>query len=226
MVRAAQPERGRRDRRQEAHDLLVAAHQQVGDARHGGERGGGDQHVLDRGGADLAEQPVADDHEDHEQQADVEQPLREQRADHAAHQQSRARRHQHHADRVARARGQQVVAHVADDVQLLRDAPRRRPALVDEQPLPALAADERRDSVEHHGAGHREPLARGLRQARGGLANGPVDDPGERQHRHRRTDPRRARAAAGSGIGRGGGLRRRRRRGPRRCGDGRLDGAQ
>src|SRR6478736_3695556 len=78
----------------------------------------------------------------------VQQALGGERAEHGAFGGVRARGHEDDADRVPGARGEDVVAHVADHVQALRVLARRRGALVLEQALPAFAAHQRREAVE------------------------------------------------------------------------------
>ena len=84
------------------------------------------------------------------------------------------------ADRVAGAGGEDVVAHVADHGQRVRVAALRGGALVLEQPLPALAAHERREPVERDRADQRRDLARGGRELRRVLLGRPPDDDAER----------------------------------------------
>ena len=106
---------------------LVAAHEHDGDRRRPRDHDrGGERDPLEVAGADLAEQAVADDDEQREDHRDVEQPLGEQRAEHRLLRRLRARRHQEHAHGVARARGQDVVRGVADDVQAVGVGARRR----------------------------------------------------------------------------------------------------
>ena len=138
---------------------------------------------LDRVAADLAQQPVADDHEQHEQDGDVEQPLGHQRADDGAVGRLRARRHQHDADRVAGARGQDVVAHVADDGERVGVG-----ALRAWRPRPRAAAASARRARRSRARRGRSPRpARGSRPRCAGrrrlLLGRPPDDRAERDER-------------------------------------------
>ena len=84
MVGAAQAERGRGDRGEEGHHALVAAHDQEPASRRSPARPRRAAMSSTPSAADLAEQAVADDHEQDDEHRDVEQPLGEQRADHGA----------------------------------------------------------------------------------------------------------------------------------------------
>ena len=98
---------------------------------------------LDRVAADLAEQAVADDDEDHEQHGDVEQPLGHQRADDGALGASaRAAPSARRGSR--RPRGRAGCCCPCSRRRSARSVSRaaRRRALVDQQPLPALRADD------------------------------------------------------------------------------------
>ena len=166
---AAQLQRGGEDRRDQRVQPLVAAHEHDGDAPTAIATPAVASAIqLDVAGADLAEQAVADDDEQREDHGDVEQPLGEQRAEHGLLRRRRARGHQEHAHGVARARGQDVVARVADDVEPLRVGAARRGALGAQQRAPALAAHERGERVERDRAGQRAPLGRGCRGTCGG----------------------------------------------------------
>ena len=193
---APQPEGGGRDRRHELHHPVVAPDRQVADADGDRKPGDREQDDLDTVGADLAEQPVADDHEDRHQHGDVEEALGQQSADHRALRRVRARGHQDHADGVAGARRQHVVAHVADARQRVRVDPLRRASFVLEQPLPALGADDGRERVERDRGQERSQLGAGRRQLGRLLARRPPEDAGERDQRDRDPDPRQARPGA------------------------------
>ena len=111
-----------------------------------------------------------------------------------------------------RAGGEHVVAHVADDGQRVRVRARRGGALVLEQPLPALAAHERREPVERDRADQRRQLRPGVRAAAAPAAWSPTrrrrpsdsdrDGEADQQARARR----RRRGAGGGGEGGAGSL--------------------
>ena len=115
---------------------------------------------------------------------DVQQPLGEERADDRARAGLGARRHEHDAERVARAPGQDVVAHVADRDERVRVRPVRSRAVVLEQP--ALAAHRRGDEVQRDCRAQREPLRAGVGQLRRLLPERPDDHARERRDRHGR----------------------------------------
>ena len=205
VVRAPQAQRGRDDRGQEGPHPLVAADREVRGDAGDGEAGEHQQDDLDAVGADLAQQPVADDHEDRDQHGDVEQPLGEQRADHGADRGAGARRHQDRADRVARARGQHVVAHVAHAGERVGVDARGLGALVDQQPLPALRAHEGGQRVERDRPDQGGQLGPAGGQVGRLLLGRPPDDAGEGEQGHGQAEPGQARAdpppAAGRRVG-------------------------
>ena len=194
VVGAAQPERRRRDRRQQPVQLLVAAHEAPADADRGARR---------RSRPARSARPSCPP-----TSPSSPQPTTTKITSSTATSSSRsassvpttvrlevsgARRHQHDADRVAGARGQDVVARVADDGQRVGVGAVRLGPLVDQQPLPALRAHDGRQPVERDRADQRGDLAGGVRQLRRVLLGRPPDDAAER-----RRSRRRPRAATGA----------------------------
>ena len=227
---AAEQPRGRgQHRRDEVVDALVAAHQHDRDRDARDHRRGRERDPLDRAGADLAEHRVADDQEEHEDHADVEQPLGHDRAEHGAARRRRARRHQHDPHRVAGARRQHVVDRVADRGQRVGVRARGPRAVVEQQPVPALGAHERVDGVERDRADAARRSAPAPCGSRGGvLAQRPPHHAGERddgdddaEHRPHAAQPaapaRLRRRRRSAGRCRRGRSRRHRRARPAAC---------
>ena len=192
VVLAQHPERHRRDHEQQHAD---AADQQRAICR---------QHAR-------AERSVDDHHEDHRQRDQVEYALGHHRAEQGALARLAAARHQHDLERLARARGQDVVAHVADGRQHVAVAAMRAHAGDGEDPVPALAARDRRHRVQEdrrREPGDRVTAARELRRL---LLRRPPDDRRERDQGDEGLDEREASvhgATRGDAVGRQAFLRK------------------
>jgi hypothetical protein len=181
---AAAPQATRRCHHRE-HELTRAP------ARRGpaSERPGGDRREREpatdqrQGPARHAERQVerGDEHEEDEaERGRVEDPLGDERADHAGRGRARAARAEERLHEVARARREGVVAHVADRRERVRVAARHVGAAVVQQRAPALAAQERGERVQREAGAERGERGAGRRQVRQRLARRPPHDRRER----------------------------------------------
>ena len=162
---------------------LVAPHHHDGHRAAGDHRRRRERDPLHGPRADLAEDGVANDEEEHEDDGDVEQPLGHDRAQHRALRRLRARRHHHHADRVAGPRRQHVVHGIADHGQRVGVRAQRVRAVVEQQPLPALGAHQRVDAVERDRPDQRRELSRSVGELGRILAQRPPHHGPERHDR-------------------------------------------
>ena len=139
-----------------------------------------------------AERAVHDHDEDRRQRHEVEYALGDDGAEDRPLARVAARGEQHDLERLAGARGQHVVAHVADARQRVAVAAARAHAGGGEDPVPALAAHDRRDRVQHGRSrepGDRVAAARELRRL---LLRRPPHDCGERDQGDKGLDEREA----------------------------------